>query len=157
MNQFISSNVAIYKMIADEAYQNMVQSDKDSRSPKSDGSSGCVITYDPNHFSFKQAMISIVFTGMWLEASMHIHIVKKFGDVKFHEYDFKPYEQKLELLGCNDQNILNSVQKFKKVRKSLVHEKAYFDDGEIKWAQKEAKNAHEVLTSVYAYFQNKLG
>ena len=144
-------------MIADEAYQKMVQSDEESRSPKPDGSPGWIKTYDPDHFSFKQAMISIVFTGMWLEAEMHIHIVKNFGEIKFKEYDFKTYEQKLDFLGCNDQALLSAVEKFRKTRKSLVHEKAYIDDGEIKWAQKEAKNAHEILTLLYEFFSNKFG
>lgn len=157
MDKLISTNVKIYKMIAEEAYRQMGQSDEDSRSPKPDGSPGWVITYDPDHFSFKQAMISIVFTGIWLEAVMHIHIVKNFGELKFKEYDFKTYEQKLELLGCNDQSLLSAVENFRKTRNSLIHEKAYIDDGEIKWAQKEAQNAHEILKSLNEFFTNKFG
>jgi len=157
MNLFVLTNAAIYKTIADEAYQNMVQSVEAGRRPKPDGSAGWVITYDPNQTSFKQAMISLVFTGMWLEAMMHLLIVKAHSKDKFKEYDFKSYEEKLTLLGCTDQELLNSVSKFRKARKSLVHEKAHFDDGEIRWAQKEAKNAHELLAAVYEHFSDQLG
>jgi hypothetical protein len=156
MNRFVFTNAEIYKMIADDAYQTMVQSDEAGRRSKPDGSAGWIITYDPNQTSFKQAMISLVFTGMWLEAVMHLLIVKIYGKDKFKEYDFKSYKEKLTLLGCTDQELLNSVDSFRRARKSLVHEKAHFDDGEIKWAQKEAKNAHELLTVIYAHFSGQL-
>lgn len=157
MNRLIFTNATTYKMIADEAYLQMVESDETGRRPKPDGKTGWIITYDPNQTSFKQAMISLVFTGMWLEAAMHLLIVNVYGKEKFKEYDFKSYEQKLTLLGCNDQELLNSVARFRGARKSLVHEKAHFDDGEMKWAQKEAKNAHEMLTAIYAHFSGQLG
>lgn len=146
------TNVSIYKMIAEEAYQKMVQSIEAGRLPKPDGSVGWIITYDPNQTSFKQAMISLVFTGMWLEALMHLLIIKGYGKKIFKEYDSKLYEEKLKLLGCTDQKLLASVTRFRKVRKSMVHEKAYFDDGEIKWAQNEAKNAHELIVAISEHF-----
>jgi len=151
------TNASVYKAIADEAYQEMVQSLEAGRRPKPDGSPGWIVTYDPKQTSFKQAMISVVFTGMWLEAVMHLLVVKAHGKEKFNEYDFKSYEEKLSLLGCTDQALLDSVSRFRKSRKSLVHEKAYFDDGEIKWAQKEAEEAHELLVAIYECFSEKLG
>lgn len=151
------TNASVYKTIADEAYQKMVQSVEAGRRPKPDGSPGWIITYDPNQTSFKQAMISLVFTGMWLEAVMHLLVVKSHGKEKFTEYDFKSYEEKLSLLGCADQALLDSVLRFRKARKSLVHEKAHFDDGEIRCAQKEAENAHELLVAIYERFSEQLG
>ena len=41
------------------------------------------MTYDPGQTSFKQSMISIVFTGIWLEALMHLLIVRRYGENKF--------------------------------------------------------------------------
>jgi hypothetical protein len=152
MNPFVLTNVDIYKTIAVEAYQNMVQSIEAGRRPKPDGTAGWIVTYDPDRTSFKQAMISVVFTGMWLEAIMHLLIMKAYGNNKFKEYDFKSYKEKLKLLGCTDEELLNSASRFQKTRKELVHEKAHFNDGEIRWAQKEAENAHSLLMEVHRLF-----
>jgi hypothetical protein len=151
------TNIGIYKTIADEAYQKMVQLMEASRPPKPDGSAGRTIIYDPNHNSFKQSMISIVFTGMWLESLFHLLIVDKYGKEKFKEYDFKTYEEKLQLLGCTEQNLLDRVSRFRKTRTSLVHEKAHLDDGDIKLAQDEAENAHQILIFIYEHFSGNPG
>jgi len=156
MDNIIITNIEIYKAIADEAYKKMTHFIESGRRPKSDGSTGWIITYDPNQNSFKQSMISIVFAGMWLEALIHLLIVKKYGKDKFKEYDFKAYEKKLILLGCTDNIILGRVSRFRKTRKSLVHEKAHFDSGEITTAQSEAENAHEMLVSIDGFFSNAL-
>lgn len=156
MDHFVLTNAAVYKSIADEAYEKMVQSTEAGRRPKPDGSVGWIVTYDPNQTSFRQAMISLVFTGMWLEAVTHLLIVKAHGIEKAKEYDFKSYEEKLALLDCTDEKLLNSVLRFRKARRSLVHEKAYFDDGEVRWAQKEAENAHELLVAIQERFSEQL-
>jgi len=147
----------VYKAIADEAYKKMNELIESHRRPKPDGSNGWIITFDPDQNSFKQSMIAIVFTGIWLEAFLHLLIVKKHGKEKFEEYDFKPYEDKLQLLGCSDPNIIERVKGFRKCRKELVHEKAHFDNGEIKKAQDEADNAHEMLVSLHNQFIVKNG
>lgn len=157
MNHFVLTNAEVYRTITDEAYQKMVQSIEAGRRPKPDGSTGWIVTYDPDQTSFKQAMISLVFTGMWLEAMMHLLIVKAHGKDRFKEYDFESYEEKLTLLGCTDEELLNSVSRFRKARRALVHEKAHFDDGEIRWAQKEAENAHGLLAAIYERFSEQLG
>jgi hypothetical protein len=157
MNSFVFTNISIYKSISDEAYLNMKELIESGRSPKPDGSEGSVITYDSEHKSFKQAMISIVFTGMWLEVLMHLLIVKKYDEKKFKKYDFKSYKEKLSLIGCPDQDILDRAQRFQKCRKELVHEKAHFDTGEIKNAQEEALNTHELLVGISEYFSNEIG
>jgi len=145
MNSPVITNISVYKAIAEEAHQKMRELIDAGRRPKPDGSQGWVITYDPTQASFKQAMISIVFTGMWLEAMMHLLIVQEYGEQKFKDYDFKSYEEKLQLLGYCDQQITDRAKRFRKTRKELVHEKAHFDNGEIKRAQDEADNANELL------------
>lgn len=157
MNRLVVSSAEIYKAIADEAYQKMVHLEEVGRRPKQDGGAGWIITYDPGQNSFKQSMISIVFTGMWLEAFTHLLIVKKYGKVKFKEYDHKSYEDKLQLLGCTDTAILDRVLSFRKIRKSLVHEKAHLDDGQMKVAQDEAGNAHEMLVAISKHFSELMG
>jgi len=87
---------------------------------------------------------------------VHLPIVRKYGEIKFKEYDFKSYEEKLQLLGCSEQELLERVSRFRKTRKSLVHEKAHFDDGEIKRAQDEAENAHAMLVTIHKYFSEDL-
>lgn len=106
MNNYIFTNLAIYKAIANESYDDMVRTVEAGRRPKPDGSEGAILSYDPNHTSFKKAMIVIAFTGMWLEALLHIRIVKKFGEGKFKEYDFKSYKEKLKLLGLTEEKLL---------------------------------------------------
>ena len=116
------------------------------------------MTYDPSQTSFKQSMISIVFTGIWLEASMHLLIVRRYGENKFKEYDWKnTYEEKLELLAVLIKNCLLACRGFAKLRKSLVHEKAHFDNDEIMMAQDEAENAHEILVGIHKHFPRQLG
>ncbi|WP_145999092.1 hypothetical protein [Oceanicoccus sp. KOV_DT_Chl] len=144
----IYSNASIYKEIAEEAYSKMCLLLKKGRTPKDDGSGGYIIKYDDTHNSFKQSMIVVVFTGMWLEAILHQLIVSRHGNDQFKKYDFKPYREKLVLLGVSDSEILDKVDLFKATRKELVHEKAFFDSGEIKVAQKEAELAHQVISSV---------
>ena len=144
------TNVSTYKAIAIGAHTEMHELIDSGRRPKDDGSPGWILNFDPDQKSFKQAMISIVFTGMWLEALLHLVIVRDHGVGTFKKYDFKSYADKLRLLGCSDLDILEAAGQFQKCRKELVHEKAYFDCGEIKMAQDEADNAHKLLLSVSA-------
>ena len=144
----IYSNISVYKSIAEDSFLQMKEHIESNRSPKPDGSKGWVIKYDPDNHSFKHAMISLVFTGMWLEALLHQKIIEAFDENKFKDYDFKPYEEKLKLLGITDSSIIDRAEKFRKSRKELVHEKAHFDNGEIKTAQSEAENARQLLLSI---------
>jgi hypothetical protein len=156
MTSPVITNISTYKAIAEEAYQKMRESIDSCRRPKPDGSAGLVITYDPSQSSFKQSMITIVFTGMWFEAIMHLLIVETYGREKFKEYDFKSYEEKLQLLGCLDQQIIDRVTRFHKTRKVLVHEKAHFNDAEIRRAQDEAHSAYELLVALHNEFSPRL-
>jgi hypothetical protein len=149
MNDLVITNISIYKAIAEDAFENTIEAEKQQRTPKADGT-GWIIKYDPNHVSFKNSIISVVFTGMWLEALTHLLIVQKFGEKKFREYDFKSNEEKLKLLGISDGGLLEKVKRFRETRKELVHEKAHFDDGTIKTAQEEARLAHEIMVNINA-------
>lgn len=154
MNQFVLSNVATYKAIALDAHKEMHEQINSGRRLKDDGSPGWIITFDAERRSFKKAMIAIVFTGMWLEALLHLLIVRDHGIEKFKEFDFKSYADKMRLLGCSDQSFLDAAEKFRQCRKELVHEKAYFDTSEIKTAQDEADNAHQLLLAVDSLFMS---
>ena len=122
MSGHISTNVTIYKAIAVETYESMQALIESGRRPKEDGSSGWILQFDPAQRSFKQAMIVIVFTGMWLEALMHLLIVREYGEDNFRELDFRPYKEKLQFVGCSDPLVLDAAKRFQKARKELVHE-----------------------------------
>jgi hypothetical protein len=158
MSSLVITNISVYKAIAEEAHHKMRELIDAGRRPKPDGSAGWVITYDPSQNSFKQSMIVIVFTGIWLEAMLHLLILQKHGEKKFKEYDRKKtYEEKLQLLGCLDQQVINRVARFRKTRKALVHEKAHFNNGEIRRAQDEAENAFEILIALDEHFSPAKG
>ncbi len=146
---FVYTNISIYRAIAEDVYMEMCALDKDSRTPKGDGSGGFILKYDPEHRSFKNAMVVIVFTGMWLEALLHQTIVRLHGEAKFNEVDRSfNYERKLELIGVTDTALLAKVKRFRESRKELVHEKAHFNSDTIKFAQKEAALANEIMCEV---------
>lgn len=148
MAELIFTNVSIYREIAIEAFKAMQELIESGRRPKQDASSSWILQFDPNQQSFKQAMVVIVFTGMWLEALLHLLIVRNHGEAKFRDFDFKPYEEKLRLIGIDDNSILEAAARFRKARKELVHEKAHFDAGETQTAQDEAHNAYHLLVAI---------
>lgn len=149
MEKIVITNVSTYKAIVEEAYAQVVEEGKKDRTPNPDGS-GYILRYDAEQRSFKNAMVAVVFTGMWLEALTHLLIVRDHGEDKYREYDRKIYEDKLRLLGIEDETLLTQVAQFRITRKELVHEKACIDGSTIKTAQKEAQVAHEILRSIEA-------
>ena len=155
MTRLIVTNISVYRAIALDAHKKMHKHINIGQRPKDDGSPGWIVTLDPEQNSFKQAMIVIVFTGMWIEALLHLLIVRDHGEEKYKEYDRKYYRDKLCLLGCSAQKILDATERFRKCRNELVHEKAHFDDGQIKTAQNEADNAHNLLVAINAHFMSQ--
>lgn len=93
-----------------------------------------------------------MFTGMWLEALLHFLIVEKLGKDESKKFDRKKYEAKLRLLDCRDEDLLRRIAQFRDTRNLLMHEKAHFDDGEIRKAQDEAENSHAILNDIERYF-----
>ena len=157
MAELIYTNVSTYRAIAIEAFEAMRNLVESGRRPKEDGASGWILQFDPNQRSFKQAMVVIVFTGMWLEALLHLLIVRDHGEAKFREVDYKSYEEKLRLVGIDDNSILEAAKRFKTARKALVHEKAHFDTGETQTAQDEARNAYQLLLTINTVLHGPLG
>ena len=159
MSDFTYTNVSVYKAIAEEAYTEMVVHYENNRRPKEDGSEGSIIYYDPYHTSFKKSMITIVFTAMWLEASLHLRLVDKYGVTAIKSINRKEkfYEDKLKYLGINDPNILTKVTRFRLTRNELIHEESHLDKGEVKKAQTEAHLAKEIMSEVDAALELKSG
>lgn len=157
MAELIFTNVSTYRMIAIEVFEEMQALVESGRRPKEDGSPGWILQFDTAQKSFKRAMVVIVFTGMWLEALLHLLIVRNHGEEMFRKFDFKPYEEKIRLIGIDDNSILEAAARFRIARKELIHEKAHFNAGETQLAQDEARNAYQLLLAIDTAFHGLLG
>ena len=152
----VFTNVHIFGAIADAAYERMSEDMAKNVRAMPDGSPGTIKVLDPEQKSFKDAMISIVFSCIWLEALLHLLIVRQFGRKCFEKVDRGlSYGDKLRLLGCSDDQLLEWTGQLQGSRRQLVHEKAHLDysdegvfTGEVKTAQEEAENARRVMTGV---------
>ena len=124
--------------------------------PKQDGQPGLIITLDPERRSFKQAMIAIVFYGMFIDALLFMNLVRHFGKESALKFDRKPHEDRLEALGIKDNRLLSKMIAFRESRRDLVHEKAFAieDIGAqvIRTAQKEARVARDLAHELNARF-----
>lgn len=120
----IISNIDVYWSIADEAHHEMRADLEASRSLKPDGELGYIILWDPDRRSFKNAMVAIVFAGMFLDALLYIALQSRLGRVEALTVDRLPHEERLKILGITDSVVLGRVQEFREARKDLVHEKA---------------------------------
>ena len=160
----VFTNVHIFGAIADAAYERMYEDMANNVRPMPDGSSRFIKVFDPEQNSFKDAMVSIVFSCIWLEALLHLLIVEKLGRECFKKVDRRlSYGEKLGLLGCSDEKLLEWIVQLQESRRQLVHEKAhleYTDEGvfagEVKTAQDEAENARRVMVGVRQWCREAL-
>lgn len=126
------TNVDVYFAIAAEALAESERLEKLASRPKPDGEPGFIVTYDPEQKSFKQSLIAIAFAAMFLEACFYIAGVKRFGALEYNKkrngrkksHDEKTYEEKLQLFGLCDPDLLAEAKRFREMRNDLVHEKA---------------------------------
>ncbi len=152
-NTFVQTSVHIYYGIAKESYVAMNEHLNAGRKPKGNDEPGYILTYDPERKSFKNALITIVFSGVFLESVLHLLIVKRKGLDVFNKYDRKySYEDKLKLLDCNDESIIDLCKRFKGARREIVHEKAHIDQNSILVAQNEAEIAIKLIDKVIDHF-----
>src|SRR4030042_6066014 len=146
---YIHTNAKVFYKIAQEAYIEMKEAYNSNRKPISGDSPGWIITYDPNQKSFKKALITIVFCGICLEAILH-QLIVEFKGIEFYtkKVDSEIYENKLNLLGCNDMSIIERCKHLRRARKDIIHEKAHLKDDGILFAQTEAQKSIEILNSI---------
>lgn len=155
-DNFVHTNLYVFYQIAQETYMAMNENVNSSRKPKLNDEPGWVVTYDPGRKSFKNAFITIVFCGIFLDSLLHLLIVNRKGIEIFEEYDRKTYEDKLLLLGCNDQSILEECAHYRDARREVVHEKAHINKKNIRVAQKEATSAMNLIQKIVIYFDLKM-
>lgn len=147
MTELILSNVNVYAAIAEEAFVEMEKRLKEGRKPRSDGK-GRTISFDPSQKSFKNALIYITFSALWLEATLHLRISDKYGKRRSKEVDRKSYEEKLAVLGISDEELSLSLAAFRDVRREIVHEKAFFFQGKFRTAQNEAQKVRRLMQRI---------
>ena len=157
----VHTNVRIFAEIAEAAHQRMYQAISEFTIGSEQNKSKSIKVFDPAQTSFKEALVSIIFTCMWLEATLHLLIVRDLGRKRFRQMDSWSYERKLRELKCADEQLLDRVCRLRETRRELVHEKAQFeyDDtgafvGQLKLAQEEADNARDVLVGLKDWFQD---
>lgn len=152
------TNAHVYRCIAEEALAEMTRLDAAAKRPKPDRSPGFVIQLDPEHTSFKSALIAIAFSGIYLEALLFVHGTFRMGATWEEQFDRKPYEEKLKALSITDEMLLGSAKRLRKARRELVHEKARpleaVDRSKIYWAQSEAREAVAFIQAIAAMLTN---
>ena len=156
-SSFVHTNFQVFYRIAKESYSAMNEFTNMNRKPKPNGEPGYIITLDPEQKSFKHALITIVFCCMFLDSILHLLIVKQKGLDTFKEYDWKKYEDKLRLLGCDVQSIFNLCKRLRDARREIVHEKAHINADSMRIAQDEADVAIELIDKIVAYFKLEKG
>ncbi len=157
MNPMLT-NAHIYRAIAEEALMEAERLEQEARQPKPDGSSGQVVKLDQERKSFKQSLIAIAFSGVYLEALLYVKGMQRIGDKWEKKFDRKTYEEKLKALGISDDATIESAARLRKVRKDLVHEKSVpMDDLTLSntyWAQTEAQASIACIRSIATVLNN---
>lgn len=148
------SNVRIFYNIAKESFEQMNQLFEAGRRPKPNDEPGWIFTFDPDQKSFKAAFVTIIFSGIYLEALLHLLIVERKGLSVYIESDKRrdTYAKKLKLLDCKEQFILEDSEHLRIVRNEIVHEKAHQDSGKQRTAQDEATRAFNLIEAIRKYF-----
>lgn len=160
MMQPMISNANVYLTIAEQALTESKRLDETARIPKPDGHPSFVITYDPEHTSFKQSLIAMVFAGIYLEALLYMVGVGQLGKDEYMKIDRKHYEEKLRALGVTDIETLATCKRFREARNDLVHEKATeplaIDGTAFRIAQREAEIAVSFVRSIVSLLRAPL-
>lgn len=143
----MGSHLHKYLSIAKEAMDESDRIGKEQTRPKPNGEPGSIITYDPEHRSFKHSLIAIAFAGMYLDALLYITGMKRLGKEAYERIDRKCYQDKLVALGIRDSHILSACARFRTCRNELVHEKAY-QESELWGAQVEARKAIDLIDQI---------
>lgn len=155
-DNLLISNVNVYRDIAREALDEGLQLAEEAETPKPGGEPGFIIRYDPSQKSFKKCLVSIVFSGVYLEALLYLCGCKLLGKTQYLKIEKYPYELKLRCFGVKDSGLLTDCERFKKARNDLVHEKATtkISVGKMRYAQTEAVFAVATVEKISDALQN---
>lgn len=148
--QYVITNLSVYLSIAKDSLAQAERVSAANRRPKPDGSPGFIITFDPEQTSFKQALVALVFAGIYFEALLWLEGCRSMGEDKYRAIDKKKYEERLPEFGIKDPQLIASAKRFREARKDLVHEKATVKPDTLYWAQDEARHAVDFIDRVTA-------
>jgi hypothetical protein len=126
--RILVSNVSLFRVMAREAAAQSLESLDAHRTPHPDGRPGYTLRWDENQVSFKQALIAIAFSGIYLEALMSIVTREaKRANRRFVSKSTKSrrYRGRLEALGIKDKGLLEEVDHFNDARRDVIHEESY--------------------------------
>ncbi|MCP4609688.1 MAG: hypothetical protein GY845_13335 [Planctomycetes bacterium] len=143
----MGSNLHLYLAIAKEAMDESDRIGEAQTRPKPNGELGSIITYDPEHKSFKHSLIALAFAGIYLDALLYITGMNRLGKEAYDRIDRKCYQDKLVALGIKDSKVLSTCARFRICRNELVHERA-FQDSELWGAQIEARKAIDLIDQI---------
>lgn len=126
MAALVFTNLKIYLAIAEEALAESTRQLEAHRTPKPDGQPGYILTSDPERKSFKQSLIAIAFSGIYLDALLSVTGRARFGKAFYDEKIDRcfTYEGKLRLLGIVDEGDLVRCTRLRENRNDLIHEKS---------------------------------
>ena len=147
-DMLVISNHLVYLAIAKES---LAKSQRFSQRQRTELANGrALIRYDPKQRSFKNSLIAIAFSGMYLEALLHLVGSRRLGINAYEKIDGKTYEDKLRALAINDTALLADCKRFRESRRDLEHEKAFHprSSREMRTAQLEAADAVALIERV---------
>jgi hypothetical protein len=141
----------MFLSVATDAHAEMKRLVEEGRTPKPDGTPGYILALDPEHRSFKQALIVVTFAGIYFEALTYF-VARQKSKSQAEKVDGARYRGKLERLGINEEALLQVAESFQLDRNDLVHEKASpaaeVDWGEVRFAQSCADKAMDFIVAV---------
>lgn len=149
----VLTNINVYLEIAEDALAASNHLFENSTTPNEIAAEGHVMTRDPERKSFKQSLVAIAFSGMYLEALLGLVGTARLGKSLYSKIDRQTtYEEKLSLLGIYDQELLSDCKRFREARNDLMHEKhidlEMLKAGEFRVAQNEAAHGVQFVKTV---------
>ena len=152
------SNAAVFLAIAENALAESERLLAANRRPN--GAGGYVVKLDPGQRSFKQALVALVFAGIYFEALAYAVARMRFSKERALEIDREPYPKRAALLGVEDEALHESLRQLQADRKGVVHEKALFldDHGDMTAPGRDvaAQDAARVGVAAVRAFASKL-
>lgn len=144
------SNHLVYLDIARESLAKSQRYSKRQRAELAGGRT--LIKYDQRQRSFKQALIAIAFSGIHLEALLHLEGSRRLGVKEYEKIDGKTYEDKLKRLGFTEPELIADCKRFRESRRDLIHEKAFHprSSQNLRTAQTEAAHAVALIDRIRA-------
>jgi hypothetical protein len=125
----LGSNLQVYYEIAKKAQSKSEKLDKRYTKPIPGQPGRFVHGYDPGRGSFKNALIAIVFSGVFADALIAVAALQEpellaKQKTSFNKFFNKMnYEEKLKVLGVTDKILLENCKEFRDSRNDVVHDK----------------------------------